>query len=70
MGNLRSGIVHRLDRDVSGLLVIAKTQKMFDNLKQQFQSREVDKEYLTLAHGNIDLENILAQPAKNPCSPS
>jgi len=36
---LRPGIVHRLDREVSGLLVIAKTQDMFDHLKKQFKSR-------------------------------
>lgn len=55
-GEIRPGIVHRLDRDVSGLMVIAKTQDMFDNLKQQFQSRKIDKEYTALAHGKIELD--------------
>ncbi len=47
----RPGIVHRLDKDASGLLVIAKNQEMFDLLKNQFQKREIDKEYLVLVYG-------------------
>jgi 23S rRNA pseudouridine1911/1915/1917 synthase len=52
----RPGIVHRLDRDVSGLLVIAKTQKMFDWLKKQFQTRQIQKEYLALVYGQVKLD--------------
>lgn len=48
---MRPGIVHRLDKDVSGLLVIAKTQDMFDHLKQQFKSRKTQKEYFALVYG-------------------
>ena len=44
----RPGIVHRLDRDASGLLVVAKTKKAFEHLKQQFQAHEVRKEYAVL----------------------
>ena len=51
---VRPGIVHRLDKEASGLLVVARTQKMFDHLKKQFQSREVYKEYSVLVYGNID----------------
>lgn len=51
--NKRPGIVHRLDKDASGLLVVARTQKMFENLKQQFKERSIEKEYLVLAHGVI-----------------
>ncbi len=47
----RPGIVHRLDKDVSGVMVIAKTQAMFENLKEQFQTRTVEKIYLALAYG-------------------
>lgn len=47
----RPGIVHRLDRDVSGVMVIAKTQASFENLKRQFKHRTVKKEYLALVHG-------------------
>jgi len=48
---MRPGIVHRLDRDVSGLIVITKTQDMFDHLKKQFKSRQVKKEYTALVYG-------------------
>lgn len=51
---LRPGIVHRLDRDASGLLVVAKNQKMFDFLKKQFQERSVEKFYKVLVYGNFE----------------
>jgi len=51
---VRPGIVHRLDREASGLLVIAKTQKMFKHLKSQFKKSEVVKEYKVLVHEVID----------------
>ncbi|KKQ27792.1 MAG: Pseudouridine synthase [Candidatus Magasanikbacteria bacterium GW2011_GWC2_37_14] len=51
--NIRPGIVHRLDKEASGLLVIAKTQAMFEHLKKQFQNREINKEYLVLVHGTV-----------------
>ncbi|MBI2426275.1 MAG: RNA pseudouridine synthase, partial [Candidatus Kerfeldbacteria bacterium] len=47
----RPGIVHRLDRDVSGVMVVAKTQEAFAHLKAQFANRTVRKEYLALVHG-------------------
>lgn len=57
----RNGIVHRLDKDTSGLLVIAKNAEALKNLMLQFQERSVDKIYLALlertpktAHGRID----------------
>jgi 23S rRNA pseudouridine1911/1915/1917 synthase len=49
----RPGVVHRLDKDVSGLIVFAKTKKMFACLKSQFQNRVVQKKYLALVHGKI-----------------
>lgn len=49
----RPGIVHRLDKDVNGLMVIAKTQASYDNLKKQFQKRSVIKEYTALVYGKI-----------------
>ncbi|OGH62317.1 MAG: hypothetical protein A2848_03505 [Candidatus Magasanikbacteria bacterium RIFCSPHIGHO2_01_FULL_50_8] len=51
---VRPGIVHRLDRDASGLLVVALTQPSFEHLKNQFQSREIEKEYLVLVHGRVE----------------
>lgn len=47
----RPGIVHRLDRDVSGLLVVARTPEMFTVLKEQFRARQVDKRYTGLVEG-------------------
>lgn len=47
----RPGIVHRLDKEASGLLIIAKTQDMFEHLKRQFQERTMEKEYTVLVHG-------------------
>lgn len=51
---LRPGIVHRLDKETSGLLVIAKTQAAFDYLKKLFQERKISKVYLALAHGRLE----------------
>ncbi len=48
---IRPGIVHRIDKEVSGLLVIAKTQDMFEYLKSQFKSRDVEKWYYALVEG-------------------
>lgn len=49
----RPGIMHRLDREVSGLMVIAKNQNAFDDLKKQFAEHSTGKTYLALAHGNL-----------------
>lgn len=48
---IRPGIVHRLDKEVSGLMVIAKNQDSFLNLKDQFKDRDINKEYIALVHG-------------------
>lgn len=50
---LRSGIIHRLDKKVSGLLVVCKNQKMFDFLKKQFKERTVTKKYYALVNGIV-----------------
>jgi len=50
----RSGIAHRLDKETSGLLVIAKTPEAFENLKLQFKERRVKKKYLALVHGKME----------------
>jgi 23S rRNA pseudouridine1911/1915/1917 synthase len=47
----REGIVHRLDKDTTGLLLIAKSKEAFINLKNQFLNRSVKKEYLAICHG-------------------
>lgn len=50
----RAGIVHRLDKETSGLLVVAKTEEAFKNLQQQFKQRRVEKKYLALVHGKVE----------------
>ena len=47
----KPGIVHRIDRETSGVLLIAKTQESFLNLKSQFQARTIKKHYKTIAYG-------------------
>lgn len=49
----RPGIVHRLDRETSGVMVIAKNQEMFESLKKQFQDHEIQKVYHAFVHGNL-----------------
>lgn len=53
---MRPGIVHRLDKEVSGLMVIAKNQASFENLKKQFKKREINKEYIALVYGKVEHE--------------
>ncbi len=50
----RAGIVHRLDKDTSGLLVVAKTLKSHTDLVRQLQARTVKREYLALVYGEVD----------------
>lgn len=50
----RNGIVHRLDKETSGLLIIAKTINSFENLQRQFKERKVKKTYIALVHGEIE----------------
>jgi len=50
---VRPGIVHRLDRDTSGLLVVAKTDAALENLSDQFRDRSVYKSYVALVHGRV-----------------
>lgn len=58
----RAGIVHRLDKDTSGLLVIAKTLTAQTALVRQLQERSVRREYLALAHGEISRGGRVDQP--------
>jgi 23S rRNA pseudouridine1911/1915/1917 synthase len=61
----RYGIVHRLDREVSGLMVIALKQKTYLHLKEQFQNRKVEKHYVGLACGHIpERDGTISFPIK------
>jgi 23S rRNA pseudouridine1911/1915/1917 synthase len=52
----RPGIVHRLDRETSGVLVVAKTEAAHQSLSRQFKGRLVRKRYLTIVHGEVQQE--------------
>jgi 23S rRNA pseudouridine1911/1915/1917 synthase len=54
----RQGIVHRLDRDTSGLMVIAKTEEAYGELARQVREREVERRYLALVWGRLE-EDVL-----------
>jgi 23S rRNA pseudouridine1911/1915/1917 synthase len=56
-GRARPGIVHRLDRDTSGLIVVAKTESAHENLADQFRARLVFKSYVALVHGRVQDES-------------
>ena len=53
-GELRPGIVHRLDKDTSGLMVVAKSSQALTNMATQLKEREVRKKYLALAGGRVE----------------
>ncbi len=55
-GELRSGIVHRLDKNTSGTMIVAKNDAAHHNLSRQFKSRQIKKEYLALVHGVFKTE--------------
>jgi len=52
----RSGIVHRLDKETSGLLLVAKTADIFRKLQEQFKKGKIKKTYLALIHGRLEPE--------------
>ncbi len=62
-GALRRGIVHRLDKMTSGLMVVAKHDRAHRHLAEQFKSRQVAKTYQALVHGRVKLDRgVAAQP--------
>ena len=52
-GDIRPGIVHRLDKDTSGVMVVAKNGAAHENLSAQFKERSIQKEYLAVVHGTM-----------------
>ena len=67
----RPGIVHRLDKDTSGVLILAKNIKAKDMLQKQFRDRSVRKKYVALVQGTPDpahaqIEIPIGRHAKNP----
>ncbi len=60
--SLRSGIVHRLDKDASGLLLVAKNGKSFLALQEQFSQRKVEKTYLVLVWDDLPKQGTIKVP--------
>ncbi len=58
----RGGIVHRLDKETSGVLIIALTEIAFTAIQSQFKNREVSKEYIALCHGKLPEEGQINAP--------
>ncbi|MFA7169313.1 MAG: RluA family pseudouridine synthase [Candidatus Paceibacterota bacterium] len=68
----RSGIVHRLDKDTSGIMIAAKNQTTFEFLKDKFKKRSVQKIYTTLVYGKVEPETreidfAIGRNPKFPC---
>lgn len=57
----RHGIVHRLDKDTSGIMIIALTQKGYEFFKKQFKEREIKKYYRAFLYGNLKDDHITIQ---------
>lgn len=58
----RPGIVHRLDKDTSGLMMVAKTQRAYESLVNQFKDSLVEKKYLAIVEGKIESEIYIDEP--------
>ena len=68
VGDLRPGIVHRLDRFTSGVILVARSDAAHRNLAEQFASRQVEKTYVALVHGSLknDGGRITTPIARDP----
>ncbi|MGA9996975.1 MAG: RluA family pseudouridine synthase [Pyrinomonadaceae bacterium] len=69
-GAARPGIVHRLDKDTSGLMLVAKNEETHEKLADQFRAREIFKSYVALVHGRIAeeagrIEQAIARDPRN-----
>ena len=63
----RAGIVHRIDKETSGLLMIAKTLQAHNNLTQQLQDRAINREYLAITRGRMTAGGTVDEPiARHP----
>jgi 23S rRNA pseudouridine1911/1915/1917 synthase len=65
-GSLRPGIVHRLDKDTSGLLIAAKTVQAQQRLIEMFAARQIQKEYLAICLGNPGSGSVEAPIGRHP----
>jgi 23S rRNA pseudouridine1911/1915/1917 synthase len=60
---IRPGIVHRLDKDTSGLIIVAKNRRAHENLSDQFKARSVSKSYIVLVKGKLTPESGVIEAA-------
>ena len=58
----RAGIIHRLDKDTSGLLVVAKTAECYQQLVRMMQARQIRRHYLALVYGQVTSGGTIDQP--------
>lgn len=58
-GNVFAGLIHRIDRPVSGIVLLAKTSKALERMNKVFHEREVEKTYFAIVIGKVDLEGEL-----------
>lgn len=58
----RNGIIHRLDKGTSGIVIVAKNKKSFENLKSQFKNRTVSKKYYCLVGGETSVDGSIDWP--------
>jgi len=58
-GPLRPGIVHRLDRDTTGVILVIKDDRVHEQIARQFEDREVEKEYVCIVEGRVELDSDL-----------
>lgn len=63
-GNVFCGIIHRLDRPTSGIVLFAKTSKALERMNAQFREKQTDKSYIALVHGTLSKEENLRHDLK------
>ncbi len=62
-GPVRPGVVHRLDRDTSGVMMSIKSNLVHSNIARQFQDRKIEKEYIAVVEGEIELDSdVIKRP--------
>ncbi len=66
VNSVRPGVVHRLDKDTSGLMVLAKTFQSYNNLVKQIQERRMIKEYIAVVHGKVKSGTINVPIGRSP----
>ncbi len=67
-GEMRPGLVHRIDKDTSGIIVVAKTERALNYLAKQFFEHTIERKYLALVWGNLadDTGTIIGNIGRNP----